>query len=92
MKKADLVGAVYEMHGALTWKEAEAVVDVFLDLVKEAVVQEGLIKLHGFGTLKVVERRGKTGVHPGTGEAVRIRPRKSVVFRVSAKEWGREPR
>jgi integration host factor subunit alpha len=92
MKKADLVDAVYEMHGALTWKEAEAVVEAFLEQVKEALVTEGMVKLHGFGTLKVVPRRGKIGVHPATGESVKINSRNSVVFRVSAKEWGKEPR
>jgi integration host factor subunit alpha len=87
-----LVDAVYEMHGALTWKEAEAVVEAFLEEVKAALITDGLVKLHGFGTLKVVQRRGKIGVHPATGDSVRINSRKSVVFRVSAKEWGKEPR
>jgi len=90
MKKADIVEAVYEMHGALSRNEVEDVVNLVLQNIRSALVKESRVKLHGFGTMEVVQRKGKKGVHPMSGEIVQIKPHRTVVFHASPKNWNEE--
>jgi nucleoid DNA-binding protein len=87
MKRSGIEDRVYEVHGGLTRQEADTVVSTVLQLVKEALVREGKVKLQGFGVFQVVQRKGKTGKHPRTGRPVSVAPRRTVVFRVSQKAW-----
>lgn len=90
MKKDGLAQRVYDAHGALTRKEAEDVVNIFLDTIKGALVEGEVVKLHGFGRFEVVDREGRTGVHPVTGQPVTISARRTVVFRMSSTTWGND--
>lgn len=88
MTRFDIEEKVYQAHGGLTRKEIEHIVNTVFDLIKEAVVHEGTVKLKDFGVLEVVSRRGKLGRHPKTGQLVEVKPRKAVVFRFSRNAWG----
>ena len=87
MKKADLVERVYQVHGGLTRREAARVVEAFTAAMVEGLANGGKIALHGFGSLNVQTRKGKTGVHPATGHPVEVKPRRTVSFRVSRSRW-----
>jgi len=87
MNKADLEEVIYQYHGALTRKEVEKVMGVFLKVLKETLSKGDKIKLHGFGSFETVQRKGKTGIHPKTGSPVKIKPRKTVVFHISPNCW-----
>ncbi len=87
MKKVHLERRVYEAHGGMTRREVEAAVDLVLGLMKDALARGEKVKLRGFGILQVVNRRGKQGRHPKTGQIIRVRARKSVVFKVSRNVW-----
>lgn len=89
MRKSDIEEAVYEAHGGLTRKEVDEKVALVLDLIRQALADGDRVKLKGFGILSVVSRRGKRGRHPKTGLAVDVKPRKTVVFRVSRNSWAR---
>lgn len=83
MKKTDIVQAVYQAHGGMTWKEVEETVDGILGEMRNGIVAEGFLKLRGFGSLEVVARKAKMGKHPKTGKPVLVNSRKTVVFRAA---------
>lgn len=85
--KADLVDRIYEAIGpGVTKKDCAAVVDGFLNAVKQALANENRIELRGFGTFEVRYRDARTARNPRTGEPVEVPPRTVPVFRAS-KLW-----
>jgi len=88
MTRLEIEERVYEVHGGLTRREIEHIVNTFFELIKDALIEEGKVKLKGFGVMEVVSRRGKLGKHPKTGQLVEVQPRKAVVFRFSRNVWG----
>ena len=80
MNKADLIEAVQKNLGGDTSKRAaadsvEAVLSAIFKRVKKSNVQ-----IVGFGTFKVVSRKGRTGRNPKTGAAIKIKASKTVRF------------
>jgi len=82
MSKKELVRAVAK-RAQVRIKEAEAVVNAFLDVLKDALLEEGRVALTGFGVFQVREAKERTVSNPRTGEKVRIPARKRVAFRPS---------
>ncbi|MDR1444781.1 MAG: integration host factor subunit beta [Treponema sp.] len=63
-------------------KDVQAVVDLFIDEIKEALIQNSVIELRGFGTFEVRCRKGRTGArNPRTGEEVTVTSHGIAVFR-----------
>ncbi|MFQ5677906.1 MAG: HU family DNA-binding protein [Gemmatimonadota bacterium] len=84
MTKADLVEQVYEAIGpGITKKDCGAVVDAFLNAVKQALANEQHIEIRGFGTFKVRRRKSRMARNPRTGEPVRVPARTVPVFKPS---------
>ncbi len=84
MTKADLVEQVYEAIGpGVTKKDCGAVVDGFLNAVKQALANGEHIEIRGFGTFKVRQRRPRLARNPRTGESVRVPARQVPVFKPS---------
>lgn len=85
--KADLVDRIYEAIGpGVTKKDCAAVVDGFLNAVKQTLANENRIELRGFGTFEVRHRDARTARNPRTGEPVDVPARAVPVFRAS-KLW-----
>lgn len=59
------------------WAEAMS------DEIRRAIIADGCAEVPGFGTFEVVEKAGRPGVNPDTGEDIRIPPRRFVRFRAS---------
>ena len=84
MTKADLVEQVYEAIGpGVTKKDCAAVVEAFLNAVKQALANGDHIEIRGFGTFKVRERKPRMARNPRTGESVRVPARSVPVFKPS---------
>ncbi|HEU4402272.1 MAG TPA: HU family DNA-binding protein [Candidatus Polarisedimenticolia bacterium] len=81
--KADLADAVYRMHGGLSRREAEAVVDRIFKGIRAALARGRPVLISGFGSFKVKARRARVGRNPRTGEAVPIPGGRRAVFRAS---------
>ena len=78
MNKADLVGKVAEIVG--TSKEAKEVVDCIFENMTAALKGGEEVRLSGFGTFKVKERKARTGRNPQTGVEIKIEKRKTPRF------------
>ena len=83
MTKADLARAIYERHGGLTIAESLRLVDTIFDIVRDRLIAGEQVRIVGFGTLEVVDRKPRRGRNPSTGEEIRLRPRRALVFRPS---------
>jgi len=49
MTKADIIDTVHERLGAFSKNEAKAAVEAVLDVMKEALLTQGHVKIHSFG-------------------------------------------
>lgn len=81
MNKSELV---YELTNRLdvTRKEAEDVIDCFLDLIAENLANGDKVVLSGFGTFEIRNRVSRSGVNPRTGERIDIPCQKTPAFKV----------
>ena len=83
MIKADLARIVYETHGGMSYREAAELVDFILESVKERLIKGENVKLTGFGTFNVIERKARAGRNPQTGEGITITARNVLTFKPS---------
>lgn len=81
MNKSELV---YEVTNRLdvTRKEAEDVIDCFLNLIAENLANGDKVVLSGFGTFEIRNRVSRSGVNPRTGERIDIPCQKTPAFKV----------
>lgn len=81
MNKAALVELVQKNLGKETSKaKAEEAVAAVIDGIKAGLKKDKVVQLIGFGTLKVAERKARTGVNPKTGAKIKIKKSKTVKF------------
>lgn len=83
MIKADLARIVYEKHGGISYREAKELVELIIENIKNSLVRGESVKLTGFGSLNIVQRKGRRGRNPQTGDRIVLAPTKYVSFRPS---------
>lgn len=71
MNKNDLVAAVASSSD-LTKADAAKAVDAVFDTISGSLKGGGEVRLVGFGTFSVVNRKATTGRNPRTGETIQI--------------------
>jgi integration host factor subunit alpha len=82
MTKTDIVNFVFEKVG-LPRNEAQNIVEVVFDSIKQTLIAGESIKISGFGTFNVRKKSSRIGRNPKTKEEVEITPRKVVTFKSS---------
>ena len=80
MNKNDLVAAVAGSSGLSKAESAKAVDGVF-DSITSALQSGADVRLVGFGTFSVSDRKATTGRNPRTGEAIQIPASKQPKFK-----------
>jgi len=80
MTKADLIGEV-SRNAELSKKDAENIVNVFLDRIVDALKDGEKIELRGFGSFKLRRRNSRVGRNPRTSEAVQVPAKKVPYFK-----------
>ena len=84
MTKAELVERVADKV-QLTKKQTEAVVNMVLHYITEALSEGDKVELRGFGSFRIRKRNPREGRNPKTGDTVQI-PAKRVPFFKAGKE------
>lgn len=79
--KADLIEAVAKACN-VSKKDAEIIVNTFLDCVIEALNSGEGVELRGFGSFRIRERGARIGRNPRTGERVEVEPKRVPYFKV----------
>jgi len=64
-------------------QEAERLINLFIELIKETLEKGEKIKIAGFGNFYVREKRERRGRNPQTGDDLMITPRKVLMFKPS---------
>jgi len=72
MNKNDLVSAVADQSG-LSKNDAGKAVEAVFDSITGSLAKGGDVRLVGFGTFSVTERKASTGRNPRTGEPMEIK-------------------
>ena len=80
MNKAELIAAIAAKTGD-TKKAAEASVNAFVEVVKNALVEGDKVQLVGFGSFEVRKRAARKGRNPQTKEEIKIPASKAPVFK-----------
>lgn len=82
MIKANLVDSVARELN-ISKQEAESGVNLFFDVIKEAILQGEEIEIRGFGSFRFRQRAPRAGRNPRTGELVKVPPKKVLYFKPS---------
>ena len=88
MTKAGLADRLYEEINRirqLTKHECVDLIELALDEIKKGILEEGKLKIAGFGVFEVKEKRARRGRNPQTGGEIIITPRRVLTFTASAK-------
>jgi DNA-binding protein HU-beta len=79
MNKQELIDKVAKKAG-LTKKDVQAVIDLTVESVMDAVKKGDKVTLVGFGTFSQIKRAARKGRNPQTGKEITIAARKSPKF------------
>ncbi len=80
--RAEVTDAIVRKIG-VTRQESSDLLDTTLDLITDALEDQGVVKLSRFGNFVVREKTAREGRNPKTGEQARISARRVVSFRPS---------
>lgn len=80
MLKSDLVN-VLVTKSKMTPKQAEVTVETIFRSMKEALVRGENIEIRGLGAFHVKHYEGRQGRNPKTGEIIRVKPKRGLLFR-----------
>ncbi len=83
MTKDSLAKVVYDLHGGISYKEAQRIIDNMLNTIKGKLLEGDKIMLTGFGVFHVVHRKQRRGINPQSGDSILIKSRKYVSFKPS---------
>lgn len=72
MNKNDLISAVADQSG-LSKSDSSKAVEAVFDAITGALKTGGEVRLVGFGTFSVSQRKASTGRNPRTGEKMEIK-------------------
>jgi DNA-binding protein HU-beta len=79
MTKAELVARITQ-EAEVTKRQAEKVVEAFVDNIQGALSRGESLSLVGFGRFSVLARAGRKGRNPQTGQEMMIAARKIAKF------------
>ena len=82
MTKADIVERIYERLG-LTKNESAELLETVFSIMKSTLERGDNLKIAGFGTFEVKQKRDRRGRNPQTGEPITIKARRILSFRPS---------
>lgn len=80
MNKQELVENMAEATG-VSKKDAENLLNAFVDQIQKALKKGEKVSLVGFGTFDVSRRKARTGRNPQTGAEIKIAASKSPKFK-----------
>jgi integration host factor subunit alpha len=83
MTKAELYDCIRETASDLTQKEAADVVETILDTIKETLAAGENVKISGFGSFMVRDKKARMGRNPANGEPLMLEARRVVTFKAS---------
>ena len=84
MVKKEFAELLMEKADLKSFEEAKRQVEIFIETIKEALEKNEVLIFRGLGTFERRETKRKEGRNPRTGEAIKMRPRKYIKFKVGS--------
>ena len=81
MTKADLSNYIQEQLGDITLKQTTELVEEILSIIKQILAAGENVKISGFGSFIVRDKRTRSGRNPKTGAPLTIEARRVVTFK-----------
>ena len=81
MNKSELIEELAN-RSDLKLKVSETIVNLIVDNMKKALLDEKRIKLRGFGSFHIEYYKGYTGRNPKTGESIEVGRKRLPFFKV----------
>ena len=82
MTKADMVEKIHSATG-FTKKDAAELVESVFSIMKATLESGENLKISGFGTFEVKQKKDRRGRNPQTGETITIEARRVLSFKPS---------
>lgn len=82
MTKSELASRLAD-RAHLTGRQSEAIVDIVLACITEALTAGDKVELRGFGSFRTRSRDARKGRNPRTGETIQVPPKKAPLFRAA---------
>lgn len=82
MNKSDLLRAVASKEGC-TIKEAERIIDAFLDVISLSLALDENVSIRNFGKFEVRDRAEVVRKNPRTGEPIAVPAKRGLGFKAS---------
>jgi integration host factor subunit beta len=81
MNKSELIEELANRSN-LKLKVSETIVNMIIDNMKKALLDENRIELRGFGSFHIEYYKGYTGRNPKTGESIEVGKKRLPFFKV----------
>ncbi len=82
MTKSDLIANLLQKHPELIRKDAESLVRIIFDQMRDSLARGERIEIRGFGSFHVKQRAPRAGRNPKTGSQVAVEEKKIPCFKV----------
>lgn len=80
-----LSAAIYRRRPDLTHEKARLIVDTVIDEMAKALLEQGNLRIRGFGVFAVHSKPARPGRNMRSGEPCEVGPRRALTFRPSSK-------
>ena len=84
LTKADIIKSIENQLG-LPKNKSTDIVESFLGIIKQSLVDGEDVMISGFGKFYVIEKNARNGRNPQTGEHIIIESRRIASFKYSAR-------
>lgn len=84
LTKAELAERLFD-HVGLNKREAKEFVEIFFEVIRNALERGEQVKLSGFGNFDLRQKNQRPGRNPKTGEEIPITARRVVTFKPGQK-------
>ncbi|HEX4198405.1 MAG TPA: HU family DNA-binding protein [Caulobacteraceae bacterium] len=80
MNTAELIDQIAAQDEKITKSQAKALIEGFLNAIRDSAARGEETSLPGFGKFKVQSKPARTGRNPSTGAAIEIAASRKIVF------------
>ncbi len=85
LTKADIVEHLYHDFNHAQREDAKQFVEDFFEEIRHALSTGESVKLSGFGSFELRDKKERPGRNPKTGEEIPVSARRVVTFRIGQK-------
>ncbi len=83
MVKSELVQKLCNMHPNLLRKDVEKIIEIVIYEMIEALCRNEVIEIRGWGRIKIVMRKARTGRNPKNSKIIQIPAKKTIRWKMS---------